>query len=63
MEKLPKVEFEGPLGYFWSLKEVPIEAIAKAIRELFAEAERRGYKEPLVLELVKGEIWKKLEDE
>jgi len=40
---LPSVVFEGPFGRFWPLKEVPTEAIVKAIRELMDELHHRGY--------------------
>ena len=55
MEKLdlPKIEFEGPLGQFWTLNSVPIEAIVKGIRELFSEALRRGYKEETIIDMLK----------
>jgi len=34
-------------------EDVPAEAIIKAIKELFAELSRRGYKENLILELLR----------
>ena len=55
---LPKVEFEGPLGFFWDVKEVPLESLIDAIAEIFLELRRRGYPEPLIQEMVKKEIEK-----
>jgi hypothetical protein len=51
--KLPEIEFEGPLGYFWHLEEVPLESLVQGIRKLFEEATRRGYKEEFIIEAVK----------
>lgn len=50
---LPEVEFEGPLGQFWSMKEVPMEALVKGITEIIHELERRGYKDQIILELLR----------
>lgn len=50
---LPKVEFEGPLGKFWPLNSVPIEAIIKGIKELLDELRQRGYKEEAIMEMLK----------
>jgi hypothetical protein len=50
---LPEIEFEGPLGKFWSLKEVPFESLVLSIRKLFEEATRRGYKEEFIIEAIK----------
>ena len=40
-KKLPRVEFEGPMGIFYGLEEVPIEAFRKGIRELQQELAKR----------------------
>lgn len=50
---LPRVEFEGPLGQFWSLNCVPVEAIIKGIKELLDELRQRGYKEETIMEMLK----------
>jgi len=50
---LPGVEFEGPLGQFWPLASVPIEAIIKGIKELLDELRQRGYNEEAIVEMVK----------
>ncbi len=52
---LPTVEFEGPLGRFWPMGEVPVEALAKAVKEIFDEVRRRGWKEEHFIQLVKKE--------
>lgn len=50
--KMPRLEFEGPMGFFWLTEDVPIEAIADAIGELFEEAKRRGFNERFVVDLL-----------
>lgn len=50
---LPSIEFEGPLGQFWSLDSVPMEAIIKAVRELLDELRQRGYKDEIIQEMLK----------
>lgn len=52
---MPGVEFEGPLGQFWSMKEVPFEAMIAGIAEILQELSRRGYKEEIILEALKRE--------
>lgn len=51
---LPSIEFEGPLGQFWPLNAVPMEAIIKAIGELLDELRQRGYKEEIIHEMLKN---------
>ncbi|MCK4649509.1 hypothetical protein KAT51_08290 [bacterium] len=51
---LPGVEFEGPMGMFWSMEEVPFEAMTMGIAEINQELLRRGYKEDIILEAVKA---------
>jgi len=60
---LPEMEFEGPLGFFWDIREVPLESLIKATAEIILELRRRGYPEPLILEMVKKEIEKKEAEE
>jgi hypothetical protein len=38
---LPELEFEGPMGMFWLVDEVPIECLEKAKNEIQAEIDRR----------------------
>lgn len=52
-EEIPNVEFEGPLGRFWPLNTVPMEAIIKAIKELIDELHHRGYKDQFIIEMLK----------
>lgn len=49
--QMPAFEFEGPIGYFWLLDEVPIEAITDALVMLADQAERRGYSVEAVLQM------------
>jgi len=51
--KMPKMNFEGPLGYFWSLNEIPMESIIQGIRELVEELYRRNIKDENILEMLK----------
>lgn len=51
---MPGVEFEGPMGMFWSMREVPFEALTKGIAEIAQELFRRDYKEEVVLESIKA---------
>lgn len=51
----PSIEFEGPLGVFWSLEDVPIEALAHAVLEIIEETMRRGFSEEFLINLVKKE--------
>ncbi len=53
--RIPGVEFEGPLGFFWESEEVPIEALARAVANIFKEVQRRGWKEEF-MDLVKNEM-------
>ena len=55
---MPRVEFEGPMGTFWSMEEVPFEALTKGIAEIVQELLRRGYREGMFLEAIKREIGK-----
>ena len=41
-EDMPGVEFEGPLGQFWLMEEVPTAALIKGKLEIEAELKRRG---------------------
>jgi len=50
---MPEVEFEGPLDRFWSMDDVPIEALATGAAEIVAELQRRGYQEDIIIELIK----------
>lgn len=50
---MPGVEFEGPMGMFWSMEEVPFEAMTMGIAEIVQELLRRGYKEEIILEAIK----------
>lgn len=50
---MPEVEFEGPMGMFWSMEEVPFEAMTKGIAEIAQELLRRGYKEDVILEAIR----------
>jgi hypothetical protein len=50
---LPGVEFEGPMGQFWIMEEVPMEALAKGAAEIIAELRRRGYRDDLILGMIK----------
>jgi len=50
------MEFEGPLGFFWDIREVPLESLIKAMAEIILELKRRGYPEPLIMEMVEKEI-------
>ena len=50
---LPTLEFEGPLGVFPPVEEVPLEALALGVRELFQEVKRRGVREEAFIEMVK----------
>lgn len=52
----PGVEFEGPMGMFWIMEEVPFEALIKGICEIIEELLRRNYKEPTILEMIKTEM-------
>ncbi len=51
---MPGVEFEGPLGMFWSMKEVPFEALAQGAKEIIAELKRRGYRQDVILKAIKN---------
>ncbi len=57
---MPEVEFEGPLGMFWLMEEVPFEALTKGIAEIVKELLRRGYKEDVILVAIRahGELLK-----
>ena len=52
---LPGMEFEGPIGYFPPIGEVPIEALAIGVKEIVEEVRRRGVREEAFLELVKSQ--------
>jgi len=51
---MPGVEFEGPMGIFWSMEEVPFEAMTEGIAEIVRELLRRGYRQEVILEAVKA---------
>ena len=51
---MPEIEFEGPMGLFWSMKEVPFEALTKGIAEIAQELFRRGYREEVILEAIRA---------
>lgn len=51
---MPSVEFEGPMGMFWSMQDVPFEAMTEGIAEIVQELLRRGYKEEVILEALKA---------
>ena len=51
---MPDVEFEGPMGMFWLMEEVPFEAMTKGIAEIAQELRRRGYREEVILESVRA---------
>lgn len=51
--ELPGVEFEGSLGHFYDMEEVPLEAMIEGICEIYEELFRRNYKEWFILESVK----------
>jgi hypothetical protein len=40
-QELPGVEFEGPMGHFWLMEEVPTAALIKGKLEIEAELKRR----------------------
>ena len=50
---MPDVEFEGPMGLFWLMEEVPFEAMTKGIAEIVCELRKRGYHEDIILEAIK----------
>ena len=50
---MPGVEFEGPMGMFWSMKEVPFEAMIQGIAEIIRELLVRGYKQDIVWQAIK----------
>lgn len=60
---MPSLEFEGPMGIFWDTEDVPIEAIAYAIKELFEVAQRRGYSENFIFTLIKNQVANKIAKE
>lgn len=51
---MPGVEFEGPFGMFWSMEDVPFEAMTEGIAEIVQELFRRGYKEDVILEAIRA---------
>ena len=51
---MPGVEFEGPLGMFWTMDEVPFEALTNGIAEIVKELHQRGYRDDMILEAVKA---------
>lgn len=55
---MPEVEFEGPLGQFWSMTDVPMEALVKGIADIYKELRRRGYRDDLVLALIRQQTSK-----
>jgi hypothetical protein len=57
---MPGVEFEGPLGMFWPMEDVPFEALTQGIAEIVKELLRREYTEDVILQAIKahGELLK-----
>lgn len=53
---MPGVEFEGPMGMFWSIEEVPFEALIEGTCEILEELFRREYKEDFILERIKAKM-------
>jgi hypothetical protein len=53
---MPSLEFEGPMGYFWGTEDVPFEVLVDSICKCLHELSRRGYKEEVVVEMVKGRM-------
>ena len=53
VEGMPGVEFEGPMGKFWPLDEVPSASLLKGMKDLLNEATRRGWKEDAIIEYLK----------
>ena len=51
---MPEIEFEGPMGMFWSLEEVPFEAMTLGVAEIFQELVKRGYNEQVIIEAIKA---------
>ena len=45
---LPGIEFEGPMGAFWSPDQIPEQSLREAIRELVAEWNRRHPDQPII---------------
>ena len=39
---LPGMEFEGPLGFFWTTVEAPTDSLRNALREIIEELKKRG---------------------
>jgi hypothetical protein len=53
-EELPGMEFEGPMGHFWVMEEVPTPALIAAIAECLDELTKRGFSEPHIMAMVRG---------
>jgi hypothetical protein len=51
-EELPGMEFEGPMGHFWVMEEVPMPALIAAIAECLDELIKRGFSESQIMEMV-----------
>ncbi len=51
---MPEVEFEGPMGMFWPMNEVPFEALTFGIADIIRELFRRGYREEVILEAIQA---------
>lgn len=53
---LPSMEFEGPMGFFWNVTEVPIESLTKGMAEIWREFLRREYSETFILAMLNREL-------
>ena len=47
MDRLPEVEFEGPIGCFYSPSDVPTQALIEGIKECLAALYSRGEEEAI----------------
>jgi len=50
---LPKIEFEGPMGNFWLMEEVPMKALIIGASVIIDELHQRGYRDDVILQLIK----------
>jgi len=56
-DKLPGVEFEGPLGQFSLMEEVPFDALIIGACDIFEELlSNRCFKEDTILSLIRNEM-------
>jgi hypothetical protein len=51
-EEILGFEFEGPMGHFWIMPEVPTSSLAAAIEECLDELAERGYSEAEIVEMI-----------